>query len=102
MRSALAAGTAATGGAYYDGAVGDSEALARFTLSWTLLGPDGKPAKITRANAALLDEATRDAILTRILAGIDAGALLPNRPGAPSRASSRGSASRTPTPRRRR
>ena len=99
LRSALAAGLAATGGAWYDGAAGDSESLARFTTSWTLLDEKGEPVPLSRAQADLLDEPTRDALLAAIADGVTVrqAVALPLGSGAPSADSSPASASPIPT-----
>jgi hypothetical protein len=87
---------------YFDEAAGDDAAAARFTRSWTLLDAAGEPVPITPAWISRLDTETRTALLAPLNAAIAArSAPLPNGSGARSPGSSRASASRTPTTRRR-
>lgn len=109
-KSVRMAGWGATGFRYYDSEAANNAAVARFTLSWTLHSgmrdEHGDPIimPINERAAALLDEPTRNALLLAINEAYTArhGGPLPNASGAPSRGSSRGSASHTRTTRRRR
>jgi len=95
MRSASTRG-GYSAGPMFDGARSDAEWIATFTLSWTLLDNAGEPIPITAAEAMLLDEEVYVGIMDE-LSQKSASATrrpLPNASGAPSRDSSRGSASR--------
>lgn len=88
-KSATVVGFAATGGRYYDSAAGDNEAVARFTISWTLVDGDGRAVPITPELVTLLDEDTRDTLARAIAESVgNRGGPLPNGSGAPSRRSS--------------
>lgn len=116
--SCNAAGLMAGEGEYIDYGRSNSQAIAISVESWTLATDvpcqhrtkeHGKhePLAINWRTAALLDDTIRQAILDAIKAAQEAFAsggvepdqelALPNGSGAPSRASSRGSASRTRT-----
>lgn len=69
---------------------------------WNLLTADGTPAAITPATVAELDVETLKTIAEQADGLIQNRGSLPNGSGAPSAASSRGSASRTRTQTRRR
>jgi hypothetical protein len=91
LRAATAKGGFSDGTGVFNGARSDDQCIAEFTLSWTLLGNDSQPAPITAAK-------TRLALLAQInKASLANRRPLPNGSGAPSRASSRGSASRRRT-----
>jgi hypothetical protein len=100
-KAVWAAGWQSTNLEYMDWEAANDAAIARFITSWTLLDEKGDPVPITRQTASLLDEPTRQALLVGLNEGRFGGAALPNGSGAPSRASSRGSASRTRTTRTR-
>lgn len=104
-RSAYGAGVRyhADGTSYWDEAVGDDTAIARFTTWWNLVDKKRKPIPIDLRSVALLDQGTRDLLLEPINAMLrelfpagfagggaatDEGSL-PNAPGAGSAASSR-------------
>lgn len=84
-------------------AVGDDLAIAKFTISWTLLDGEGKPIPINAQVAGRLKGSARNALLAVINPAIErAGGELPNASGGRSPGSSqeRGRRTRT-TPRRR-
>lgn len=108
-----------TDGEFYDYGAANSMAIVKSVTEWTLLSNDecfhpGKPHKkheplgISMRNVALLDKTIRDVIKDRLGAAAELfngglpkaseePAALPNGSGARSRASSRASASPTPT-----
>lgn len=76
---------------------GQSEAIAPFIAGWNLLGPDGSEWPVTPEALFLLKGDTARLLGEGIAAVLRENLGLPNRSSAPSRASSRGSASRTRT-----
>jgi len=106
MKSAWGAGQRFhdDGSPFYDEALGDASAIARFTRSWTLVDEIEKGRReirpITVANVLALDEPTFAALKAHFDSLVEAKGRLPNGSGAPSVASPRGSASpRRTTPR---
>lgn len=73
-------------------------AIAPFVPRWNLTGPDGEEWPPSPAALFLLKRDTMKAIGTALAEVMKENANLPNPSGAPSPASPRGSASRTPTP----
>ena len=66
-----------------------------YIVSWNLHDPDGQPWPPSGESLLALKQATLSAIIEGITVGIRESITLPNASGAPSPASSRGSASRT-------
>lgn len=96
-------GWSTTGWQYFDSAAARSKLVEIGVVRWNMLGPDGEDMAVTARNAALLDDATL-ALITAKLDEVTADNRrpLPNESGAPSRASTRASASRTRTTRTKR
>lgn len=72
-----------------------AEAVAAFIPEWNLLGPDGKPWPPSTEAVRALKYSTVKVIGKAVAETVNDSVLVPNASGAPSRASSRGSASRT-------
>lgn len=72
-------------------------ALAPLILGWNLLGPNGEPWPPSADALRALKAPTLTAIVAGIETSIEESVRLPNGSGAPSAASSRGSASRPRT-----
>jgi hypothetical protein len=89
---------------FYDEAAAMSFLVTKAVTRWTLVDGEGKGLPITIRNAELLPGAIRSELRSRLEAAAEweAGGPAPNAPGVPSRSTSRASASRTPTSRRRR
>jgi hypothetical protein len=87
------------------GGSSDDEAAgiaAGYILAWSLLDDDGEPVAITGEAVALLDAATMTALSSALGGVVSESVTVPNGSGAPSRPTSRASASRTRTTRVRR
>jgi hypothetical protein len=92
------------GSGYYDEAMGDATAIARFTRSWSLVDVDAKgrqePRLISVAEVLRLDEATFAPLKAHFDALVEAKGRLPNGSSGQSVDSPRKTASRSPrTPR---
>ncbi len=70
--------------------------FAKHIVSWNLLGPNGEPWPPSAESVMALKAPTLTPIAEAIARAVNESNQLPNRSGAPSAASSRGSASRTP------
>lgn len=90
-------GWQASGGSYFDWEAARSKLVEIGVVRWNLLNGEGQPMPVTVQSAALLDEDTRTAILTKLDEVTARNAPLPNASGARSQASTRASASRTRT-----
>jgi hypothetical protein len=77
---------------------GAARAVAPFIVRWNLLGPDGSDWPPTPEALYLLKRETMQALGDALADVMRENVTLPNRSGARSRASSRASASRTPSP----
>lgn len=99
LKSAWSAGAIVRedGSGYYDEALGDVNAIVRFTTSWNLvrLGDKGKPEprQITPREVSLLGEQPFKVLAEHMTELLDNRGRLPNESGAPSVASSPVSAS---------
>jgi len=79
---------------------GIAEGLAAFIPEWNLLGPNGQPWPPSVESIQALKFATLKPLIDGLAKMVAESARLPNASGVPSRASRRGSASRTRTPSR--
>ena len=71
-----------------------SAAFAPYVLSWNLLDPDGQPTEPSADLLTQLMATTLQSLVTAISEVVTASVQVPNRSSGPSRASSRGTASR--------
>lgn len=75
---------------------GVAAGLVEFIPEWNLLGPNGEPWPPAADSILALKLATMKALIDGLAKVVGESSSLPNGSGAPSPASSRGSASRTP------
>lgn len=73
-----------------------ADAISIFIVGWNLLGPDGKDWPPSTEALLSLKLPTLTPLIEAIGAAVDESSRLPNSSGAPSRASSRASASASP------